>query len=532
MITRVLLVEPPVTRPADFGAKKVRIGVVPPLGLTYLAAVLEQHGVEVKIVDCLIEGSLDGAPYSENRIRYGLSDEQIKHEIEQYRPDMVGVSCLMSAKVYDMHNICRIAKEIDKDIVTVTGGSHPTMAFHEVLQDENVDFVVLGEGDYTLYELIKALNGEGELEKVDGLAYRQGGRVAVNPKMGFIENLDELPLPARHLLRMEKYLKTASPHSGIKRQPFTSMISSRGCPNRCGFCVIRHLWGGKARLRSAENVLKEIEQLITDYGIKEVHFEDDNFTWNKERTKAILNGIIERGWDISLSSPSGLSVITLDEELLALMKKAGYYSISVAVESGDKDVLRLMRKPVSLDRAKRVIEAARRVGLKTKGFFILGYPGETKEQMQRTVDFAATVGLDWAIFFIATPIPGSDLDKLCRENGYLIDEHLDYVRHFYVSNIRTPEFDPEYVEKLRERANFEINFKGNINIRLGDYDRAIEDIGEVVRLYPHLDFARFYLGVAYEKKGLRDKAIEQFRKVLEINPSYPEVEERVKELEA
>lgn len=503
-IKKVLLIEPPVSRPADFGAEKVRIGVVPPLGLAYIGVILEKNDFEVKILDCVVEGSLEGASYKGNQIRYGLSDEEIKKEIREYSPDLVGVSCLVSAKVYDMLNVCKLAKEVNPEMITATGGAHPTTAFREVLKDENLDFAVLGEADYSALDLINALNGKGDLSKIDGLAYRENQKIKVNPKTKFIENLDELPLPARHLLKMEKYIKTSSPHSGIKRQPFTSMISSRGCPFRCHFCVIRYLWGGIARFRSPENVLLEMEYLIKNYGIREIHFEDDNLTTNKERAKAIFNGIIKKGWDLTLNSPSGLSVAALDEELLCLMKKAGYYSISFAIESGDKEVLKLMHKPMDLEKAKRLIKTARRLGLKTKGFFILGYPGETKEQMQRTVDFAAQANLDWVIFFIATPICGSELEKLCREKGYLIDGKLDYVRQFYISNIQTPEFTPEYVENLREKANLEINFKNNINLRLGNYDRAIEDIGEVVRLYPHLDFARFYLGVAYKRKGLRD----------------------------
>lgn len=526
-IKKVLLIEPPTTRPADFGAEKVRIGIVPPLGLAYIGAILDRNGFEVKILDCIIEGFLGGVPYKGNQIRYGLSDEEIKKEIREYSPDLVGVSCLISSKVYDVLNICQLVKKINPEIITATGGAHPTTAFQEILKDKNLDFAVLGEADYTLLELINTLNSKSDLSKIDGLAYREGEKIKVNPKTKFIDNLDQLPFPARHLLKMDTYIKTSSPHSGIKRQPFTAMISSRGCPFRCHFCVVRYIWGGQARLRSPENVLLEIEHLIKNYGIREIHFEDDNLTTNKERAKAIFNGIIKRGWDLTLNSPSGLSVATLDEELLCLMKKAGYYSISVAIESGDKDVLKLMRKPIVLEKAKHLIKTARGLGLKTKGFFILGYPGETKEQMQRTVDFAAQANLDWAIFFIAAPIVGSELEQLCRERGYLIGEKLDYVRQFYVSNIQTPEFTPKHVKNLKEKANFEINFKNNINLRLGNYDRAIEDIGEVVRLYPRLDFAHFYLGVAFEKKGEKVRAIQEFKKTLEINPNYQEAKERL-----
>jgi len=527
-VKRILLIEPPITRPNDFGADKVRIGIVPPIGLAYLASALREDGFEVKIIDCLVEGFLEGRDYGEDKIRYGFSDQEIEKAIRDYTPDAVGVSCLFSAKVYDMLNVCKIAKKISPDIITIAGGAHPTTSFNEVLKDKNLDFVILGEGERSILELTWALNGKGDLAKIDGLAYKENQEIKVNPKTKFIHNLDELPLPARDLLKMEKYIRTSSPHSGIRRQPFTSMITSRGCPFRCFFCVIRYIWGGVARLRSPESVLSEIEYLINNYGIREIHFEDDNFTINKERTKAILNGIIERKWDIAINSPSGLSVATLDEELLTLMRKAGYYSISLAIESGDKDILKLMRKPVDLEKAKWLIKICRQLGFKTKGFFILGYPGETKEQMQKTVDFAAKSNLDWSLFFIATPIPGGELERLCREKGYLVNENLDHLKQFYVANIKTPEFTPEYVEKLRETANFEVNFKNNSNLRLGNYDRAIEDIGEVVRLYPNLDFAHFYLGTAYQRKGNLSLAVEEFKKTLGLNPNYQEAKDELK----
>jgi len=496
---KILLIEPPITRPDDFSSTKLRIGIVPPIGLASMAAVLEKNGYEVKILDCLIEGQLDGELYSNNRIRYGLKDEDIKYEIAMYNPDIVGVSCLFSAKIYDVLNICKIAKNTLKDVVTVIGGAHPTAAYEEVLKDPNLDFVALGEGEYTLLDLVKYQEKKVNIDNIDGIAYKKGGVICLNPKTKYIENLDELPMPARHLLKMDKYLSTSSPHSGIKQSPFTSILTSRGCPFKCGFCVIRYLWGGKPRYRSAENVLNEIEFLVNTYHIKELHFEDDNFTADRERTVKILNGIIDKGWNISLNSPSGLAIHKLDGELLRLMKKAGYYSISIAIESGDKDVLKLMNKPVDLEKAKNLIKTIRDIGLKSKGFFILGYPGETKEQMNRTIDFAANAGLDWVIFFIATTIPGSGIEKICKENNWFVDKDLDYIRQFYKCNIRTPDFEPDYPEKLKEKANFEINFKNNINIKLGNYERAIEDIGEVVKLYPNLDFAREYLELAERK---------------------------------
>jgi radical SAM superfamily enzyme YgiQ (UPF0313 family) len=181
----------------------------------------------------------------------------------------------------------------------------------------------------------------------------------------------------------------------------------------------------------------------------------------------------------------------MDEELLDKMVEAGYYSVSFAIESGVPWVLKdLMHKQVDLEKAKRLVKYGRYIGLKVKAFFILGYPGETKETMKQTVKFAGELGADWSLFFPATTLPGTNMDKICRMNDWLVDPNLDYRYYFFKPNIRTPEFDPEFVSILREDANKQVNFVNNVNIREGKYDRAIEDFKEVLRLYPNLEHAK------------------------------------------
>jgi anaerobic magnesium-protoporphyrin IX monomethyl ester cyclase len=302
--------------------------------------------------------------------------------------------------------------------------------------------------------------------------------------------LDELPLPARHLLNMPKYLYSESPHSGLKRTPVGTMSTSRGCPGRCEFCAIRNTFGDLFRPRSAESVLGEIDHLITRYSIRELQIEDDCFTAQKNRATAILQGIIDRKYDLTINSPSGLAVFAMDETLLDMMKHAGYYSISLAIESGVPEVLDLMHKHVDLVKAKRLVKYARSIGLKTKAFFILGYPGETKETMARTVDYAGQLGADWTLLFPASTLPGTDMDRRVRANGWLVDPNMDYRYLFFKPNIRTDQFGPDDVLRVKEDANRQLNFEENVNMREGKYDRAREDFAEVVRNYPDLAMAQ------------------------------------------
>jgi len=522
-ITKILLIDPPITRSKDFSADKLRVGLVPPLGLAYIAAVLEKEGYTVKILDCTAEGYFEKIDYTSDRIRYGLTDEAIKNKIIKFSPDLVGVSCLFSSKSPDMHNVCKLIKEVDTGIVVLVGGVHPTVLPERTLKDKNIDFVVLGEGDYTVRDIIRTLNEGGDVSKIDGIGYKKNQEITIIPKTKFIMNLDELPLPARHLLPMDIYSKAASPHSGFKKLPFTTMISSRGCPQRCTFCELHNLWGRKYRMRSVKNVLDEIELLVNEYGINEIQFEDDNLTANKQRALDIFNGIIDRKLDIVWSNPSGLSVFYLDKQILEKIKESGGYSISLAIESGDEYVLRyLMKKPVNLEYVKTIVNQARKIGLYVRGFFIIGLPEETREQIDKTIDYAEKLGLDWAHFFIYTPHYGTEMRKICEEKKYIQEEDPNFEKWFYESVIITPEFTPEYLTKKKDEATLNVNFKNNTNLNEGNYDTAIADFRYVISLYPKFDFAHFYLGCAYYKKGMKDKAKAEWEETLRLNPNHTE----------
>jgi len=530
-IKKILLIDPPVTRPRDFSHARCRVSVFVPLGLAYIAAVLEAAGYAVKIVDALMQGSDQGEqPYADAMFRYGLTDRQLREIIEREAPDVVGISCLFSNKDFDLRNTARLVKSVFPDCPVVTGGVHPTAIPRTILAEEKaIDYIVLGEGENTLLALLKALEQGTALDAVDGIAYRNAQQqICLNAKKAFIQQLDGIPFPARHLLDMQSYHRLSSAHSGYKQKPYASLISSRGCPAKCTFCSIELLWGKVPRYRSSRNILSEIEMLIQRYGIKEIHFEDDNLTSNKKRALEIFDGMIQRKFNLSWTVPSGLAIYSLDEELLEKMAASGCYSISLAIESGDQTVLdSLMHKPIRLERAKPLIDKARSLGMKTKGFFILGFPGETKQTMRKTVDYARSLELDWTLFFMATPLVGTQMYQTCKDKGYLKDETVDFARSFYVGNIKTEEFDTEDIEQLREEANIDLNFRHNPNLVTYNIDEAIKDFKGVIEFYPHLWFAHFYLGEAYYKKGSLDDAVREWKATLTLNPSFAEARQRL-----
>jgi anaerobic magnesium-protoporphyrin IX monomethyl ester cyclase len=528
---KVLLIFPPITRPEDFSAKEVRIRPFPPLGLACITAVLEEDATfDVKILDALISGNLDGEPYSNSSTRYGLNDEKIEQEIRNENPDVLGVSCIFSALEWDSLNLCTIAKRVNKKIVTVLGGPHAGATGLQLLRKcSDCDFIIIGEGELSFKELLYAIkNNKNESIDVDGLVYRYKGEIICNPKTKYIVNLDSLPLPARHLLAMEKYFEIGAAHSSYKNKPFTPLLSSRGCPAKCTFCAIANHWGENQRTRSAKHVLDEIEVLVNRYGVKEIHFEDDNLTADKKRALEIFDGIIKRGFNISWTVPSGMAVYSLDEELLIKMKESGCFSVSLAIENGNQEIVtKVMRKPVNLKKVAPLVKIIKELDMDARGFFIIGYPDETKATIEETLNFARELELDWAYFSIFAPLPGTEIYDTCIQKGYMKESDFDPVRSFYRPVIETPEFDQLYLREIRQKANLDINFENNVNLRKYDIDKAITSFKNVVDLYPDFDYANFYLAEAYLKKGLVEKAIVYYHKTLAINSEYDRAKYRL-----
>jgi len=434
--------------------------LTPPLGLAYIAAVLEKAGYEVKVLDVAAEGFNHDAPVGKRRIKFGLGYDEIKKRIKEFKPQVVGVSCIISNQFESTKSICKVAKEACDKIITVVGGGHPSALPREALQSKSIDFVVIGEGEKTILELVKCLEKGEEPSHIDGLAFKKNDKTIVNPKTAYIENLDQIPFPARHLLPMDTYFKISLPQGlTYTKTPNTAMLTSRGCSANCIFCATTRFWGNKYRTRSPENVIAEIDELVKNYGIKEIQFIDDNLTLNKKRAIAIFRSIKKR-FKIAWSTPQGIAPWALDEELIKEMKDSGCYEISLAVESGDQDILKqVIRKPGSLDKIKRLVKEINKLKMMSKGFFVIGLPGETKEQIQKTFKFALDIKLDSASFFLATPLPGTRLYSLCVEKGYL-KKGFDFNSIDYnIGNIKTPDFTPDELERLLNRQMAIFNLK-------------------------------------------------------------------------
>jgi radical SAM superfamily enzyme YgiQ (UPF0313 family) len=431
---------------------------VTPLGLTYLGAYLEREGYEIKILDIANEGYAN-ITKERNFVTYGLNDEQIIEEVNKFQPDIAGISCIFSTQSENAKETLRIVKSLDKRIITLIGGSHPTYALEDMLNLDYIDFVVIGEGELPTSQLLNSLKEGRDASKINGLAGKIKGEKFVNPERQYIKNLDSLPFPARHLLNMEQYFKINLPQNPYpKGKRVTQITTSRDCSAKCVFCTTTNFWGNRYRGRSAQNVVNEIREMKEKYSIDEIQITDDNFTLNKKRAMDILTEIKE--FDLHWCAPQGVAAWALDGELLEKMKASGCYQLTFAVESSNQEILnKVVKKPLNLKTVQPLVKKAQECGISVHSFAICGLPGETIENMQETYDFVKNCGFDSASFFVATPLIGSKLLETCEQRGYLRRGMTCNDQLFKIGNISTRDFTASEVQDLVTKFNKEYNKK-------------------------------------------------------------------------
>jgi anaerobic magnesium-protoporphyrin IX monomethyl ester cyclase len=448
-INKVLLIHPPTVTEKKYYTKMISF----PMGLAYIASVLKNEGYEIGMIDASLEGYTDDATVEENPkfIRFGLDPSILRKRIEEFAPDFVGISCMLSLQYPVVRRICQDIKALDRDIAVALGGPYPSYFAKDIISDnKDIDFIVIGEGEYSIRELLAAINKGKGLADIDGLAFRKNGQVFVNPKSSYIENLDELPFPERELLPMRQY-NVYPPFWAIplKGQKTTSLVTSRGCPVRCSFCYSSVYWGPYYRKRSVVNVLSEMEQLITKHGITNFHFVEDNLTFDRERAINLFKEIIKRKIKISWSAPNGVCLWTLDEEMIGLMKQSGCYALNFGIESGSQDILsKVVHKPLDLKKAEGIIREIKRNRIFTLGYFIFGFPGETKQDIQKTRTLVKKLALDRNIYFTATPFAGTELFRRCQEQKCIGTPYDESFNELFSAKFETSQFKKAELDRI------------------------------------------------------------------------------------
>jgi len=386
--------------PMDKGHVTNGLGLrVPPLNLMYLAAALEKASLSVKILDDDL---------------YQVGFEKIASLASKIDPVVVGVTAT-TATIKNALKYVKAIKEILPNTLAVIGGSHPTFTPSGTLKaGDGLDVVVVGEGEETLTEVAEEYikNGFNNFENVKGIVYRDNGKINATPPRPLIKNLDGLSFPARHLVPFNEYKTSQSQAGGI--------ITSRGCVFNCNYCSSSLIMGKKFRSRSAENVVDELEELVYKYGVRDIAFLDDIFMLNKRRARAVADEIKNRCLDISFVTSS--RVDTVNQELLECLKSAGMSTLYCGIESGSQRVLDLMGKGITLKQSEDAIKAAKNVDINVLGSFMLGYPGETAQEMDQTIDFSIKLDPDYGQFSILTPFPGTPIYYELKQKGLLDTE--------------------------------------------------------------------------------------------------------------
>lgn len=360
-----------------------------PMGLALIAAVLEKEGHQVTVVDA-------------NVLR--LQPEEVVYRVTD--ADVVGLTA-MTPTVNTAASIAHYIKQTNPNSTVILGGAHAILLPEETLATiPEVDVIVRGEGEETIIDLLRALEHKQPLSKIQGISYRQDGKVISTDARSAIVDLDSLPFLAYHLLPMRGY-RPHPPHG--RALPFAAIITSRGCPYRCSYCS-KPVFGDNYRGQSSKRVVDEIAYHKRKFGIKEFAFYDDVFTLDKQRAYAIADEIIERGLKIDWTCETRVNLV--DKELLRYLKQAGCYSIAYGIESGSQEIVNTLNKDITLEQAEEAVSLSREVGLQTIGYFMIGSPGESPETIRQTIQFAKNLKLDFAQFSITIPLPGAKLYKL------------------------------------------------------------------------------------------------------------------------
>lgn len=413
--------------------------ILPPLGLAYIAAVLRDKNIAVKILDLAA---------------YNMDDAHAREAMKREKPDIVGITAATNT-IEEAYRIAGIAKSLGA--MVVIGGPHTSALPEKTLKEcRETDIVIRGEGEYAMLELAQGK----PLKLIRGLSYRVGNTIKKNPDRPPIKDLNSLPLPARDLLPLERYRSI-----GVRKYPFATIMTSRGCPFSCTFCTNYMVHGKGFRPRSPENVLKEIDMLVNKYGVKEINILDDNFTLIPGRAEKICDMLMERGYDLIWKCGNGIRADMVTQDLLVKMKRAGCYLLAFGVESGNPDVMKNIQKGETLDQIRKAVLWTKKAGIMTEGFFMLGNEGDTEKTMNETIEFAKELDLDIAQFQVFIPIPGSAYTKKIEKNGRIFAKSWSDYNAFNEPIFSCGPLTPELMSRMQKKAYREYYFRPRMMVK-------------------------------------------------------------------
>jgi radical SAM superfamily enzyme YgiQ (UPF0313 family) len=373
--------------------------------------------------------------------------KDLEQEVRDFNPDWVGISAI-TFESNGVHRVASIVKNIRRDLPVIVGGPHASSYTSRVMDDPHIDFAVIGEGELTVDDLNRSLRMGTSVNQIDGLAWREKGRVCINERRRYVQHLDNLPFPAWDLIDVPLYRKFHR-MSRIGTQNYMGLFTSRACPFACLYC--HKLFGKRFRKRSPENVMAEIETLYAKYNVKEFEIIDDCFNLDLSRAKRIFEMIIKSRMKLRLMFPNGIRGEYLDEEFMVKGKQAGLTYMSFAIETATPRLQKMLRKNINFDKIEKNIALARKHHIICLGFFMLGFPTETREELEATINYAVQSQLHAANFFAVSPFEGTELAELAKQLGKPV---FDKFEHDYLSDDCTnlTDLSDDELKWIRQKA--------------------------------------------------------------------------------
>ena len=446
-------------------AKNVHRRAHPLLGIGNMATVLHSYGHDVAYLDTAIEGIQETHPYDEYSDFYGIDNFEVVRRVIDFRPQVIGISCLFTGHFPLMVSMAEAIKAALPNVPVVVGGNHATLNPEEVMRHGCIDYLLRGEGDFLFGELVNCLLHGRPISEVGSVVYRDNGVPQFTDAISHVGSMDSLPFFNWDLVPLEKYWSEGLPQNPFAKSRKAILYeTSRGCPERCIFCSSAQFFGKRFRPKSASRVVDEIVQAVDRYGIEEVQFSDDNIAMNLRRFKDICDGLAPLG--IHLCVPNGIRLDhhyrsdDIIRDLYGRMKRAGFYQLTFCPESGNERVLNsVIKKHLDLGKMKRLVAMARdEFGFKTHSFFIIGFPYETKREIEDTIRYAEELDTDGYSFSVATPFPPTELWKWCKDDNLIIEGagEADYL--LGKSVIKRPGgFLPMEIDTLAEQTAARLN---------------------------------------------------------------------------
>lgn len=454
---KIALILPPNTQEERYDKKIAKaVGTLPPIGLLSLAAVLKKYNHRIKVMDGSIE-TLD----------------EINKQLDTFKPEIIGLTAMTILWPKIVWWVPHLKLRFPNCFIVI-GGIHPTIIKERCLEEcPEADALVIGDGEYTIVEVAERLGKNETLKGVKGVIYRKGNQIIANEQRELIQNLDDLPFPARELIDIVKYVPSIEQY---KRVPITNIIGTRGCSFNCIFCS---KIGRTARFRSAKNIFEEIQFLVEKFKIREIAFWDDIFTLKRRRVIEFCSLLKNSKMDVVWSAQSRVN--TIDKELVAIMKQAGCWKLFFGVESLVQKNLDMLNKMATVQNTFDAIHWCRQEGIETEASFTFGIPGETFEDGKKTIELMKKLNPHYAKCFPLTPVPGTKLYKLAKElgtftttdlkeytqnrivfvpNSMTKDELAQLVRTAYRSFYLRPSYILGYMLRIRSFEDIRRAFKG------------------------------------------------------------------------